>query len=751
MEQPFCLPYNFIGLPEEVLNAELLPNRRYFNLDRKTGLIHCTLTTLSPLYIAGNTKGEFFHHGNPNEPVIPGSSLRGMIRSIVQVITWSKMQPVTKKQMFLRDINNRKDYMDFFGDNIRAGFLREQPGGYELEPCDYYKVSHTLLLDTIPNLDDALRAEVNTWPDKKNQPLQPDLVQNILNWRAGTAVQPEFIEKKRNKWLQDKVKEKFFANKLQPDWIYQNKPAWIQVDTNGNATAFSLTRPQDAANWTQGILVLTGWMDEKKHEYVFVKSLDTKPIIDPHITEIVQDLESDDQISDWQKAAFKDDKPRPNSRRKKGAVRDGEPVFYILKDEKVHFIGRARFFRLPYGNSPYELLPDPHRDSAHIDMTEAIFGFVEKDKEGKSPKSYAVKGRVSFSDAEYQAQDGVPLWLRDEAFPPLFLAAPKPASYATYLQQPENLSARDVAHKHEYVAALKKYSSADAQLRGQKFYWHHVKKTHGQPVPLEFEDLKLSEGRDFEQRVKPLAVGNKFTFTVRFESLTENELGALLWALTLPGTKHMSCAHKLGMGKAIGMGSAQIEVTKLELLDLQTRYESFASSGYSEEEPGDYIKAFSGFMQKRLKVKEFGAHPRIRDLRMILSRAGMQHDGIPYNGFLSYKNKPVLASVESVYGKYHIVTTPKADETPQPTQAQPGPEGKLIRGVVAETPLPNGQIIFQVDYTENLAIIEPANACGKQEKYIAGQRIKAQCLRVEKDKAGDSTYFCTLDYPKDLR
>jgi hypothetical protein len=209
------------------------------------------------------------------------------------------------KKMFLRDINNRKDYMDFFGENIRAGFLHKQPGGYELEPCDYYKVSHTLLLDTIPNLDIALRNEVNTWRDVRNQPLQPGLVQNILNWRAGTAALPEFFENKLNKWLQDKVKEKFFAGKLQPDWTYQNRPAWIQSDPKFNATAFSLTRPQDAANWTEGILVLTGWMDDKKHEYVFVKSQDTEPITDPHITEIVQDLESDDQISDWQKAPLR--------------------------------------------------------------------------------------------------------------------------------------------------------------------------------------------------------------------------------------------------------------------------------------------------------------------------------------------------------------------------------------------------------------------------------------------------------------
>jgi len=748
MDQPIYFPYNFVSLPERVLHAEDLPDRRYFNPKRKTGVVHCTLTTLSPLYIAGNTKGEFFHHGSPEQPVIPGSSLRGMIRSIVQVITWSKMQPVTRKQMFLRDINNREDYMNFFGENIRAGFLRKKPSGYELEPCAYYKVAHTLMLENVPGLDTELRAEIAKWRDP-GQPLSLDLTNKILHWRTGTDKLPAFFEKQLTKWLQNKVKTSFFSGSLYPDWSKQNKPVWIQSDANENATAFSLNRPQDAGNWIEGILVLTGWMDEKKHEYVFVKSQNPETIADPYITEIVQDLESDDQISDWQKAAFPDDKPRPNARRKKGTVREGEPVFYILEEDKVKFLGRARFFRLPYGKPPYELLPEEHRSSTHIDMTEAIFGFVEKDKEGKSPKSYAVKGRVSFSDAEYHAQEGVPLWLRDEAFAPLFLAAPKPASYATYLRQPENKIAHGAVH--ENVAALKKYSHDDAQLRGQKFYWHHVKKVHGQPISLEYEDLKLGEGRDFEQRVKPLAVGNKFTFTVRFESLTENELGALLWALTLPGTEHMSCAHKLGMGKAIGMGTAQIDVTNLKLLDFEQRYQSLSASGFTDGQPETYINLFCQNMQTWLGISEFDAHPRIRDLRMILSREGMEHDGISYKGFQQYKNKPILASVESVYKKFHIAPPEQAADNPPPTAAPENLVGMLLRGVVAETPTTNGQITFLVDVSEHLAVIEPEHAMGNQKKYKDGQRIKALCLRVEIDSAGDTTYFCTLDYPKDLK
>lgn len=45
-------PYNFIELPDTVVEAELpLPEGDRYHLNRKTGKIECTLTTESPLYI----------------------------------------------------------------------------------------------------------------------------------------------------------------------------------------------------------------------------------------------------------------------------------------------------------------------------------------------------------------------------------------------------------------------------------------------------------------------------------------------------------------------------------------------------------------------------------------------------------------------------------------------------------------------------------------------------------------------------
>jgi hypothetical protein len=43
-------PYNFVELPEKVVDAESLPDGDRYHSDRHTGKIECTLTTESPLY-----------------------------------------------------------------------------------------------------------------------------------------------------------------------------------------------------------------------------------------------------------------------------------------------------------------------------------------------------------------------------------------------------------------------------------------------------------------------------------------------------------------------------------------------------------------------------------------------------------------------------------------------------------------------------------------------------------------------------
>src|SRR5262245_26920058 len=106
-------PYNFVPLPEKIVEAQPLPTHDTYHADRHTGAITCTLTTASPLYVrCGLTLEQFrqgleakdlpvfFNLGDPNAPVIPGSSLRGMLRALVEIAAYGKMEKVTDRPRY---------------------------------------------------------------------------------------------------------------------------------------------------------------------------------------------------------------------------------------------------------------------------------------------------------------------------------------------------------------------------------------------------------------------------------------------------------------------------------------------------------------------------------------------------------------------------------------------------------------------------------------------------------------------------
>jgi CRISPR-associated protein (TIGR03986 family) len=752
------LPYNFVKLNDNlVLCAEELPNRRYFNPNRNTGMIHCTLKSLSPLYIAGKD-GYFFHHGDPQNPVIPGSSLRGMIRSIVQVITWSKLQPVTDKQLYLRDLLNYPDYMNRIKTGRMAGFIRETSSGFSIEPCNAYKVHHHLIVAALKGIDEKLKQEIRQWKDHE-QPLTDQQKIEVLNWRKGFKTMSPFLKKKLNRWLNDQLKYNLFAKGGYPNWKFQNKPVWIQYNAKDFATSFQFSQPDNPKSWVQGILVITGYMGNKKHEHVFVAIPGAELLSGENVTTKIQNLEDDDQISDWQKNAFPVEKPNGNPRRKAGAVRDGEPIFYINNSaDEIDFLGRASLFRLPYGKSPFELLPESHRDKNHIDMTEAIFGFIDKQHEvdGKL-RPYAYKGRVSFLDGKYLG-DGSSPYLSDQPFSPRTLASPKPSSYSTYLEQPPRIEAKDT--KHAEVEQLRKYSHREAKLRGQKFYWHQVKQIDRQISPLGKEDIKYKDfpqkKNPHEQMIHPIKGDLEFQFKVCFEDLSDLELGALLWALTLPGTENMACAHKLGMGKSIGLGSVKITLDRegLQILDHNTRYTDLHQSGYNSKEPQAFLEKFESYMSDKIG-QDFNQHERVKQLRMILSEPGMNWEMVKYaddRGFADYQNKPVLHSVEDVYRLGRIQKTEVASPS---LESQPEKDvnhiiGTLVRGVVIDIST-SGEITFQKDDSENLGVIKQENLSGRGRNYRVGYKIKAKCIAMEPGVDVPLIFYCTLDFPKDLR
>lgn len=359
-------PYNFVPLPERVVPAvndasELPGHDRYDTRSyRHSGHFDVELTTRSPLYVrcalererfdqSGSAEDsqagfrdqvknapDFFYTASRDVPVIPGSSLRGMLRAQVEIVSYGKVSPVTDQKLFYRSVDNSslgRSYRERMvgalprGESkVEAGFLRKQPSGWSI-----------------------LVSQKLTIPYRQLPPRIHD---------GGV-----------------------------PNWQYQYRPIWLRrIGSGAQDVEYSWEAKESFA---RGLLVITGPMTNrdpkrsKHHEFVFLDPAPDAEQIDVR-DELIRRFEDDDQITRWQERAFPRGEPRQNSRPRDGALQGeasgpGEPVFFLRENGKLTFFGRAGMFRLPYRYSPSDFVPEALCDDQVIDFAEAIFGCCGRD------------------------------------------------------------------------------------------------------------------------------------------------------------------------------------------------------------------------------------------------------------------------------------------------------------------------------------------------------------------------------------
>lgn len=128
---PASASYNFVRLPSHVIPAEFYDGnfegvtkdvmdayRDYVTqMGTHTGYIDLTITTETPLFIGGPSKQEdttpLEFYGGQNNPTIPGSSLKGMVKEIFKIVTASSFRPYQRgtglgdfedRYLYFRDI-----------------------------------------------------------------------------------------------------------------------------------------------------------------------------------------------------------------------------------------------------------------------------------------------------------------------------------------------------------------------------------------------------------------------------------------------------------------------------------------------------------------------------------------------------------------------------------------------------------------------------------------------------------------------
>ena len=139
-------PYNFVPLNDVVVEADYLPEQEVpsfdkYNAEYLTGEIKYELEVITPLHIGRGDTGEESKFFAPGGRVrIPGSTLRGMVRTLVEVVTWGKFSSFTDRRLYYRDVADSRSslgrhYKRWMGRGVKAGYFRKEGGRYCIVPA----------------------------------------------------------------------------------------------------------------------------------------------------------------------------------------------------------------------------------------------------------------------------------------------------------------------------------------------------------------------------------------------------------------------------------------------------------------------------------------------------------------------------------------------------------------------------------------------------------------------------------------
>lgn len=644
-------PYNFVPLNDELVtieDANSLPDQdRYGSHGENswTGTIHCTLMTETPTFVRAplevseyerldpkkdseqpydkriKNKADFFYTDPDKTPRIPGSSLRGMVRTLVEMASHGKFDGVTERALVYRSVGDVTSH----GERYREQIMRLDEQGYDERNKRFQ--AYTPLVHAGYMIQEG--GDWYIYPARNIGGTTFARINQRMLDRVGRSLSN--VQGCRN-----------------ASYIYIQPGPWQHQPIRGGLIQIRYSKVlratgQPEKGLVRGVLARSGRMFSKRSEAVVFpidKDADRIPVSDELVTAYMEQISQEQQQLLGPKGVL-------TAGEKGDAEKDGEdnqpshrqPVFYIKDGEgQLRFFGHTMMMRVPYPHNPKELVPATLRRTEDIDLTEAIFGYTKEKGEGKA-RSYA--SRIFFSDAVV-IPNQTNIFLSETPIVPKILASPKATAFQHYLVQ-ENPDPAEIGRTRDgrprYQKDLADYASAPESqtvLRGYKLYWHKGKVVTADDIAEPAETFNRMNPKNKERRardsqytqLKPVRAGVQFAFDIRFENLSNVELGAILWTLMLPGDESSIYRHKLGMAKPLGMGTIQLKPTLL-LDDRPRRYQSlFANTdgragwNLGQRAPAEgksaehFISAFESFIIQNVEGTS-GNSQRLHDLHRI--------------------------------------------------------------------------------------------------------------------------------------
>lgn len=627
-------PYNFVPLGTKVYRKKNIT--KHNEITGLSGYVEYQVTAQTPIIVDGGDS--HFYKNKDGKAAIPGSTMRGLVRSNMQILSQSSIvDDIANAKLMYRCVgatanNANKAVYDkimapavwqqdkektSIAQNTKGGYITNENGKYYIIPTVVEKISNEL-------------GEINYYIVKENK-----IIEAHFKEFETLKVDPGILQYKNNSDFQKVGKRR--VGKPNAEYFPDSRPVYYKLDGCDVVVGISLN-PKNG--YKKGTMISSGRMNDKKVFYIIPEAVPAARFELPK--EDVESFQRDYKGREKQfSAAVGDgsDRKRKDELTKKAQKffalpKDGEtkPVFYTNYKGKWYF-GYTTRLRVFYESSIYDGLTDVQKDNS-LDYCKSLFGFTA------DVESY--RSRLSFQEAVI---DNSKLEGRGES---RVLAEPKPTSYLDYLIGKDGAPS---AYRGEF------------QLRGMKQYWLHKAPVRG----------IMGKNENVGSSFFPYPQGSSFTGQIRFINLSEEELGMLLWSLLLEKESQQN----IGKGKPYGFGRVSISLKKLEIMDYAALYGSDALclEPYQDQKAqcGEYIAKAKADMTAFLG-KDVMTYPPVRDFfRMKNAEKMPDEEAIRYMHLSDKKQN--LDSEYQERTKYQImldtiavVLNEEARKAPKPVQ-----------------------------------------------------------------------------------
>jgi CRISPR-associated protein (TIGR03986 family) len=553
-------PYTFAPLSEHVFFPDWAARatQDWPFKDGLSGVLEYEVEALGPIFVRGDEVDpggkrvwRFFRTPD-GQPAIPGSTIRGLLRNVVQIASFGKFGPINDHRYGIRDLQNGRLYIRHMsaiepaprgsrGEGtlvplVSAGWLRitgdvDDDGGdaaepvAEIQPCSFAKLEYGYLKLLAPGFDPG---------KKQSAPRKYDwYARSRGSLEVGVKITPKGNQLRRERGL------------IGDFGI---------VDGLNGTTAATIVFTGQPQEYAPQRIQRRGGGNPKHNDFVFHAEAGAPIKVTRKQFRDFEFIHSDRGQQSRRRAA-------PNEEwafwKTQAAGGKRVPVFFLLHQDgetrgKLRSFGLAMMFRLAYERSVGEAadLQQPGRGRNEPDLAETVFGRVAD----KPERGTTLKGRVSVGLARLVAGTATEATTVIEAV----LGAPKASYYPNYIEQGDTGTVGDdPPNGKDGKPEYKTLQDDKARLRGWKRYRpQEAMKTP--PIP------EAARNNDkVKSRFLPIGAGARFKGHLRLHNVRPVELGALLWAIDFGGEG--GAEHMIGMARSYGYGRARLSVTGVEL------------------------------------------------------------------------------------------------------------------------------------------------------------------------------------------